>query len=73
MKESIAAYEKLLSQHHGEDGAAIRSTPTTPPQKTACKAGSGPDIWYNWGGTWSLEQAWGGCTVPNEDVLAPRI
>jgi multiple sugar transport system substrate-binding protein len=41
-------------------------------QKTACKAGSGPDIWYNWGGTWSLELAWTGCTVANEDVLAPE-
>ena len=31
---------------------------------------SGPDIWYNWSGTWSLEQAWQGCTVPNDKVLS---
>jgi ABC-type glycerol-3-phosphate transport system substrate-binding protein len=40
-------------------------------QKTACRGGSGPDIWYNWGGTWSLEMVWAGCIVPNEEVLAP--
>ncbi len=39
-------------------------------QTIACKGKSGPDIWYNWGGTWSLEQAWRGCTVPNESVLS---
>ena len=39
-------------------------------QKTACRGGSGPDIWYNWGGTWSLEMVWAGCIVPNEEVLA---
>jgi multiple sugar transport system substrate-binding protein len=43
----------------------------TQTQSIACKGKSGPDLWYNWGGTWSLEQAWRGCTVPNEDVLAP--
>ncbi|MHB1837480.1 MAG: ABC transporter substrate-binding protein, partial [Solirubrobacteraceae bacterium] len=32
-------------------------------------SGAGPDIWYNWGGIWSLEIAWQGCTVPNEAVL----
>ena len=39
-------------------------------QKTACRGGSGPDIWYNWGGTWSLEMVWAGCIVPNEEVLS---
>jgi raffinose/stachyose/melibiose transport system substrate-binding protein len=49
----------------------IESTDTwTQTQKTACKGNSGPDIWYNWAGTWSLEQAWPGCTVPNETVLS---
>jgi ABC-type glycerol-3-phosphate transport system substrate-binding protein len=38
-------------------------------QTTACQSKSGPDIWYNWAGTWSLSPAWTGCTVPNEDVL----
>ena len=23
-------------------------------QTTACQSKSGPDIWYNWAGTWSL-------------------
>jgi multiple sugar transport system substrate-binding protein len=41
-------------------------------QQTACQSKSGPDLWYNWAGTWSLELAWKGCTVPNEDVLAPE-
>jgi multiple sugar transport system substrate-binding protein len=40
-------------------------------QTTSCQSKSGPDLWYNWSGTWSLEPAWKGCTVPNEDVLAP--
>ncbi len=40
-------------------------------QQTACQSKSGPDLWYNWSGTWSLELAWKGCTVPNEEVLAP--
>ena len=40
-------------------------------QQTACQSGSGPDLWYNWSGTWSLEPAWKGCTVPNETVVAP--
>jgi raffinose/stachyose/melibiose transport system substrate-binding protein len=40
-------------------------------QKTACRGGSGPDLWYNWGGTWSLEMVWAGCIVPNEEVLSP--
>jgi ABC-type glycerol-3-phosphate transport system substrate-binding protein len=40
-------------------------------QQTSCQSKSGPDIWYNWSGTWSLEPAWKGCTVPNEDVFAP--
>ena len=26
----------------------------------------------SWGGTWSLELAWMGCTVANEDTLAPE-
>jgi ABC-type glycerol-3-phosphate transport system substrate-binding protein len=40
-------------------------------QQTACQSKTGADLWYNWSGTWSLELAWKGCTVPNEDVLAP--
>lgn len=40
-------------------------------QQTACQSGSGPDLWYNWSGTWSLELAWKGCTVPNETILSP--
>ena len=39
-------------------------------RQTACQSGSGPDLWYNWSGTWSLEPAWKGCTVPNETVLS---
>jgi len=40
-------------------------------QQTACQSKTGPDLWYNWAGSWSLELAWKGCTVPNEEVLAP--
>lgn len=40
-------------------------------QQTACQSSSGPDLWYNWSGTWSLEPAWKGCTVPNETIVAP--
>ena len=40
-------------------------------QQTACQSKSGPDLWYNWAGTWSLELAWKGCTVPNEEILSP--
>jgi raffinose/stachyose/melibiose transport system substrate-binding protein len=40
-------------------------------QQTACQSKTGADLWYNWSGTWSLELAWKGCTVPNEEVLAP--
>ena len=36
------------------------------------QGGTGPDIWYNWGGTWSLQIAWNGCAVPNEAVLSPN-
>jgi raffinose/stachyose/melibiose transport system substrate-binding protein len=39
-------------------------------QQTACQSKSGPDLWYNWSGTWSLELAWKGCTAPNEEVLS---
>jgi multiple sugar transport system substrate-binding protein len=39
-------------------------------QQTACQSQSGPDLWYNWSGTWSLEPAWKGCTVPNEEILS---
>ena len=39
-------------------------------QATACQSKSGPDLWYNWSGTWSLEPAWKGCTVPNEEVVS---
>jgi multiple sugar transport system substrate-binding protein len=41
-------------------------------QQTACQGQTGADLWYNWAGTWSLEPAWKGCTVPNETVLAPE-
>ena len=69
MKESVAAYQKLYPNITVKTVLQPVDTYNTL-QKTACKAGSGPDIWYNWGGTWSLELAWMGCTVPNEDVLA---
>lgn len=39
-------------------------------QQTACQAKSGPDLWYNWSGSWSLDVAWKGCSVPNEDVVS---
>ena len=69
MKESVEAYQKLYPNITVKTVLQPVDTYNTL-QKTACKAGSGPDIWYNWGGTWSLELAWTGCTVPNEDVLA---
>jgi raffinose/stachyose/melibiose transport system substrate-binding protein len=70
MKDTISAYEKLHPNVTVK--TVLESTDTyTTTQKTACKGGSGPDIWYNWGGTWSLEQVWAGCVVPNEDALSP--
>ena len=69
MKESIAAYQKLHPNVTVE--AVLQSTDTyTTTQATACKGGSGPDLWYNWAGIWSLEQVWNGCTVPNEEALS---
>ena len=69
MSESIAAYEKLHPDVTVK--TVLQSTDTyNTTQKTACKGGSGPDIWYNWGGTWSLELAWMKCTVANEEVLS---
>jgi raffinose/stachyose/melibiose transport system substrate-binding protein len=69
MKETIAKYQKLHPNVTVK--TVVESTDTwTQTQKTACKGGSGPDLWYNWAGTWSLEQVWSGCTVPNESVLS---
>lgn len=69
MKNAIAAYEKL--HPNVTVNTVLESTNTyTTTQKTACRSGAGPDIWYNWGGVWSLEVAWLGCTVPNEAVLS---
>jgi multiple sugar transport system substrate-binding protein len=70
MKDTIAKYQKLHPNVTVK--TVLQSTDTyTTTQKTACKGGSGPDVWYNWGGTWSLESSWAGCTVPNEVALAP--
>jgi raffinose/stachyose/melibiose transport system substrate-binding protein len=69
MTQTIAKYHALHPNVTVK--TVVESTDTwTQTQKTACKGGSGPDIWYNWAGTWSLEQVWAGCTVPNEDVLS---
>jgi multiple sugar transport system substrate-binding protein len=69
LADSVAAYEKLHPNIKIKTVVQAVDTYNTQ-QKTACKAGSGPDIWYNWGGTWSLELAWQGCLVPNEEVLS---
>jgi raffinose/stachyose/melibiose transport system substrate-binding protein len=70
MKKIIASYQKLHPNVTVK--AVVQSTATwTQTQSIACKGKSGPDLWYNWSGTWSLEQAWQGCTVPNEAVLSP--
>jgi multiple sugar transport system substrate-binding protein len=71
MKESVEQYQKLYPNITVKVVLQPVDTYNTI-QKTACKAGSGPDIWYNWGGVWSLELAWPGCVVANEDVLAPE-
>ncbi|MFO1056533.1 MAG: ABC transporter substrate-binding protein [Dongiaceae bacterium] len=71
MKESIELYQKAYPNITVKTVLQPVDTYNTM-QKTACKAGSGPDAWYNWGGVWSLELAWPGCTVPNEEVLAPE-
>ena len=68
MKQTIAKYHALHPNVTVK--SVVQSVDTwTQTQTTACKAGSGPDIWYNWAGTWSLQQVWAGCTVPNESVL----
>lgn len=70
MAQTIAKYHALHPNVTVK--TVVQSTDTwTETQKTACKGKSGPDIWYNWAGTWSLEQVWAGCTVPNEEVLSP--
>lgn len=69
MAESVAAYQKEYPNITVKTVLQPVDTYNTM-QKTACKGGSGPDVWYNWGGTWSLELAWMNCTVANEDVLA---
>jgi ABC-type glycerol-3-phosphate transport system substrate-binding protein len=69
MKKIIAAYHKLHPNVTVK--SVVQSVGTwTQTQHIACKGKSGPDLWYNWSGTWSLEQAWSGCTVPNEAVLS---
>ena len=69
MKKVIASYQKLHPNVTVK--AVVQSTGTwTQTQHIACQGKSGPDLWYNWAGTWSLEQAWQGCTVPNETVLS---
>jgi raffinose/stachyose/melibiose transport system substrate-binding protein len=68
MKQTIAKYHTLHPDVTVK--SVVQSVDTwTQTQTTACKTGSGPDIWYNWAGTWSLQQVWAGCTVPNESVL----
>jgi raffinose/stachyose/melibiose transport system substrate-binding protein len=69
MARSIAAYQKQYPNISVK--TVIQATDTyVTTQKTACKSGTGPDIWYNWAGTYSLSLAWLGCVVPNEDVLS---
>lgn len=69
MAQTVAKYHALHPNITVK--TVVESTNTwTQTQKTACKGGSGPDLWYNWAGTWSLEQVWTGCTVPNETVLS---
>lgn len=71
MNESIAAYEKQYPNVKVK--SVLQSTDTYPTtQATACKGGTGPDLWYNWGGVWSLEQVWNGCTIPNEEALSAK-
>lgn len=70
MKNAITAYEGL--HPNVTVNTVLENTETyTATQKTACRGGAGPDIWYNWGGVWSLQVAWEGCTLPNEAVLSP--
>jgi ABC-type glycerol-3-phosphate transport system substrate-binding protein len=70
MKENVALYEK--AHPNVKVQTVLEGTDTyITQQKTACKSGTGPDIWYNWGGNFSLALAWAGCVVPNEDALAP--
>ena len=71
MKESVAA---LPEAHPNITVKTVLQSIDTynTLQKTACKAGSGPDIWYNWGGTWSLELAWAGCTVRQRGCAGGR-
>jgi ABC-type glycerol-3-phosphate transport system substrate-binding protein len=69
MAGSIDAYQKL--HPNVSIKTVIQATDTyVTTQKTACKSGTGPDIWYNWAGTYSLSLAWQGCLVPNEEVLS---
>jgi raffinose/stachyose/melibiose transport system substrate-binding protein len=71
MKENVALYEKAHPNIKVNSVLQGASTDYVTTQKVACKSGNGPDIWYNWGGNFSLTLVWSGCTVPNEDALAP--
>lgn len=71
MKQNVALYQKAYPNVTINSVLEGASTDYVTAQKTACKSGTGPDIWYNWGGNFSLSLAWSGCTVPNEDALSP--
>ena len=71
MDETIAAFEAQYPNVNVE-ATLYETGKWIQTQTTACQSTSGPDLWYNWAGTWSLEPAWKGCTVPNEDVLSPE-
>jgi raffinose/stachyose/melibiose transport system substrate-binding protein len=69
MKQIVQKYEQLHPNVTIKQ--VVQSTDTwTQTQEIACKGKSGPDLWYSWAGTWSLEPGWQGCTVPNEAVLS---
>lgn len=70
MKQNVALYQKAHPNIKVNSVLQGASTDYVTTQKTACKSGTGPDIWYNWGGNFSLSLSWAGCTVPNEEALA---
>ena len=55
MDEMVAAFQTRVPERHRRADAATRPTPGSRRRPTACQSESGPDLWYNWSGTWSLE------------------
>ncbi len=72
LKEFMSESADLYTQQHPNIKVkpVLQSTEgLVPAFKAACKAGTGPDIQYMWGGIWTMENVWDDCYTPIEDLL----